>query len=120
MNTSSYLSISQCEQGPRTVLRLAGELDLGSVASLGAVLDHILENAPQVVVVDAAGLRFADCGGLSALLAAHKRLAAHGRQLIIVNMQPAVRRLVTITGLDRVFHLDGPSAHPGRWPQPRT
>jgi anti-sigma B factor antagonist len=117
MSTSSYLTITCCEQGPRTVLRLAGELDLGSMDRLAAVLHRILESPPKVVVIDAGQLRFADCGGLSALLAAHNRLAAQGHQLVIANMQPAVRRLVTLTGLDKVFVLDNPTAQrPGPRP----
>jgi anti-sigma B factor antagonist len=118
MTTTGYLIITRCEQGPRTVLRLAGELDLGSVDSLQEVLHDILDSPPHILLIDAARLRFADCGGLAVLAAAHYYLAAQGRELVIANVQPAVRRLVAVTGLDEVFHLDAPGTqHPGPLPQ---
>jgi anti-sigma B factor antagonist len=116
-----YLAITTERRGQQLVLRLRGELDVCNVDSLGQVLDGVLERAPQTLVVDLAGLGFADCAGLSALVAARARLAAQGHQLIVINAQPVVRRLLAVTGLDAVFGLsdsegaegDPPAKAPG-------
>lgn len=105
MAISPYLAITTEQHGQQQVLRLQGELDVSNVDSLRQVLDGLLERAPQTLVVDLAGLGFADCAGLSGFLTAHTRLAAQGHQLIMMNAQPVVRRLLAVTGLDTVFRL---------------
>jgi anti-anti-sigma factor len=105
---SAYLAITAEQRGPQLVLRLQGELDVCNAGSLRQVLDGVLERAPQTLVVDLAGLGFADCAGLSAFVAARTRLAAQGHQLILLNTQPVVRRLLAVTGLDTVFGLSDP------------
>jgi anti-anti-sigma factor len=112
---SPYLAISTEQRGRQLVLRLQGELDVSNADSLRQVLDGLLERAPQTLVVDLAGLGFADCAGLSVLVAARTRLAAQGHQLILLNAQPVVRRLLAVTGLDTVFGLSdsqGPEGDP--------
>jgi anti-sigma B factor antagonist len=112
---SPYLAISTEQRGQQLVLRLQGELDVCNADSLRQVLDGVLERASQTLIVDLAGLGFADCAGLSALVAARTRLAAQGHQLILINAQPVVRRLLAVTGLDTVFclrHSGGPEGDP--------
>jgi anti-anti-sigma factor len=105
MTISPYLAITTEQHGQQLVLRLQGELDVSNVDSLRQVLDGLLERAPQTLVVALAGLGFADCAGLSVFLAARTRLAAQGHQLILMNAQPGVGRLLAVTGLDTVFRL---------------
>jgi anti-anti-sigma factor len=81
------------------------------VDSLRQVLHGLLERVPQTLVVDLAGLGFADCAGLAVFLAAHTRLAAQGHQLIMMNAQPMVRRLLAVTGLDTIFRLSDSEGH---------
>jgi anti-sigma B factor antagonist len=112
---SPYLAISTEQRGQQLVLRLRGELDVSNADSLRQVLDGVLERASQTLVVDLARLGFADRAGLTVLVAARTRLAAQGHQLIMINAQPVVRRLLAVTGLDTVFRLndpDGPESDP--------
>ena len=111
MTISPSLAITTEQHGQQLVLRLHGELDISSVDSLRQVLDGLLERAPQTLVVDLAGLGFADCSGLSVLVAARTRLAAQGHQLILINAQPVVRRLLAVTGLDTIFRLSDSQGH---------
>jgi anti-sigma B factor antagonist len=103
-----YLAIVTEQSGRQLVVRLRGELDLSSVDSLRQVLDGVLAQGPQAVVVDLAGLGFADCGGLRVLTAARSRLAAQDGQLMLVNAQPVVWRLLVLIGLDTFFGLSEP------------
>ena len=81
--------------------------------SLRQVLDGVLAQGPQAVVVDLAGLGFADCGGLRVLAAARSRLTAQDGQLMLVNAQPAVWRLLVLIGLDAFFGLSEPGGRNG-------
>ena len=93
-----YLAIAAERRENEIVVRLQGELDVSNVADLREAMLSILANPPSTVVVDAAGLEYADCAGLSVLVSAHQRLARQGRKLTIVDPQPLVRRLLALTG----------------------
>jgi anti-anti-sigma factor len=102
---SSYLGIITECHGQRSVLRLQGELDAANQDLLRCVIRSVLDHhGPRVLVLDLSALGFADCAGLSAVLWAHKHLARQGHELVLAGIQPLVRRLLDVTGLDT--HLD--------------
>jgi anti-sigma B factor antagonist/stage II sporulation protein AA (anti-sigma F factor antagonist) len=107
--TSSHLAIITERHGQRSVLRLQGELDAANEdhlrCAIRAVLDH---HGPHDLVLDLSALGFTDCAGLSAILWAHKRLAGRGHELVLTGIQPSVRRLLNVTGLNRYLHLSTP------------
>ena len=53
---------------------------------------------------------FADCAGLSAVLWAHKHLAGRGHELVLTGIQPLVRRLFNVTGLNTYLHVSDEEA----------
>lgn len=93
-----YLAIAAERRGDEIIVRLRGELDASNAADLREAMRAILADPPWTVVVDAAGLGYADCVGLSVLVSARQRLARQGRKLTIVHTQPLVQRLLTLTG----------------------
>jgi len=108
----SYLAITTECHGQRPVLRLRGELDAANQDQLRCAIRSVLDHhSPRVLVLDLSALGFADCAGLSAVLWAHKRLAGQGHELVLTGIQPLVRRLLGVTGLDTYLHvgtLEGP------------
>ena len=101
------LAIITERQRGRTVLRLQGELDVGSRDCLCRAISDALEGRPRILVIDLAAVDFADCGGLAVLVWAHQQLAQQGCDLIIAAAQPIVSRLLRLTGLDMYLHLGG-------------
>lgn len=87
------------------VLRLQGELDASNRDRLRCAINSALENHPPLLVVDLSGLDFIDCAALSVLVWAHKRLSEDGHRLVITGAQPAVRRVLDLTGLATYLHL---------------
>jgi len=88
------------------VLLLQGELDAASQDRLRRAIRTVQDHhSTQVVVLDLSALRFTDCAGLSAMIWAHKHLARHGRELVLTGIQPLVRRLLNLTGLNTYLHL---------------
>jgi anti-sigma B factor antagonist len=94
----------------RPVLRLLGELDLSNKALLQDVIGGLLEQRPQMLVLDLSGLAFMDCSGLSVLVGARRHLAEDQRSLFVTGAQPIVRRLIALAGLDVRLHLSTPEA----------
>jgi anti-sigma B factor antagonist len=54
-------------------------------------------------VIDMTWTRFCDCAGLHALIGAHKRARAEGRQVSLVTTGAQVRRILALTALDRLI-----------------
>jgi anti-anti-sigma factor len=126
MTLPPQLLVTIEQDGSGVVLRLTGEVDVSNADSLREIINDTLDRGPQSLVMDLAALTFADCGSLSVLAPAHDRLAAQGGELVILNAQPIIRRLLAITGLDAYVVLKtskipegGPeSKEPGASPAP--
>ena len=103
---SSYLAIIAECHGHRSVLRLRGELDAANQDQLRCAIRSVVDHhSPRVLVLDLSALAFADCAGLSAVLWAHKRLSGQGRELVLTGIQPLVRRLLDVTGLNTYLRV---------------
>jgi anti-sigma B factor antagonist len=86
------------------VLQVDGELDIGSADALREALDAA-EREGDVVRVDASGVRFLDSTALGVLLASAQRLSARGGRLELMNVSPAVRRILDMTLIARTVHV---------------
>ncbi len=101
---SPFLIVTE-HHGQRSLIRLAGELDVCGKDHLRQALAHALRRTPNTLVADLSALSFTDCAGLAVLAWAHQSLAEHGRELIITGCQPMVRRLMSLTGFDMYLHV---------------
>ena len=104
------------------------EIDITNAAALRAALLHAAARPGPALVVDMTRTRFCDCAGLHSLIAAHKRAQAEGRQVRLVITGAQVRRILTLTALDRLIPiyttldqaLDHPPAAPAGPPVNRS
>jgi anti-sigma B factor antagonist len=78
------------------------EIDITTAYGLRAALASATRGH-AIVVVDMTRTRACDTAGLHVLVRAHRRALAQGGGLRLVISSPDVRRLFTITGLDRVI-----------------
>lgn len=93
----SYLSVVVRDRQDATVLAVSGELDLASSPQLLQALEGTYSEARERLVLDLAGLQFMDVTGLRALLRVQEGARQAGRELILANVQPGIRRLLTVT-----------------------
>jgi anti-anti-sigma factor len=80
------------------VLGLDGEFDLAAAAVLRRHLDAAAARAAHGVVLDLAEVSFVDSSGLRELLRAEAALRDGGKRLVLAALQPAVVRLLELTG----------------------
>ena len=89
------------------VVAVSGELDLDTMAELGAAL--VAADGVATTVVDLRGLTFIDSSGVSGVLAAARRARDAGSRLVCVPGPPAIQRIFELTGVDTVIEwVDGP------------
>jgi len=88
---------------------LDGELDISTYEDARARLAEAERAAPELLVVDLAGLRFVDSTGVRLILSADERARQAGRRLALRLGDGPARRVFAALGLvDRVEVLDAP------------
>jgi anti-sigma B factor antagonist len=93
------------------VVKTGTHLDVRNVASVRAKLNALLEATHQdcagpVIVLDMDGLELIDAAGLGMLTAAHLRAERAGQRLVLRNCSKEIRRVLAVTRLNRILHLD--------------
>src|SRR5690348_9614049 len=79
------------------------EIDITNAARLRAALLRAAARPGTDLVVDMTRTRFCDSAGLHALIGAHRRARAEGRQVKLAVTAAQVRRLIALTALDRLL-----------------
>ena len=79
------------------------EIDITNADALRSALLAAGANGHGTLVVDMTRTQFCDSSGLHALVAAHKRAGAEGREVLLVIPSTAVLRVFALTGMDMVI-----------------
>lgn len=90
---------------PGQHVRLRGRIDAGSVAEVRLALHAAVDHGNGALYVDVSELHLGDATGLGALLGTHRRARRCGREVVLVDADPTLRRLLAYTRLLRVFRL---------------
>lgn len=103
MDVAGELDVRIDRSAQYTVVRLAGDLDLGSCERMReAVADHLLDGP---VILDLAALEFCDSSGLRTLLDIHRRATARDVSLRLAGVGMEVNRVLELTGTLEYFDL---------------
>ncbi|MGW2841048.1 STAS domain-containing protein [Streptomyces sp. NPDC001493] len=86
-------------------LHLAGDLDYNTGDTLVERAGRFLTEQPGLhdLRLDCAELTFCDSIGVSSLLMIHRQTTAHSVRLHLDNQPPFLRRLLDITGIQKLF-----------------
>lgn len=87
------------------VVAVRGELDLVSGPMLWERLAEIIPDTERLVI-DLGGVEFIDSTALSVLVRALRRLRHAGGDLILRAPRPNARKILNLTGLDRVMTIE--------------
>lgn len=89
-------------------LKLGGEIDIYTSTLFKEELQKIyLSESTGDVHIDASDLEYIDSTGLGVLIGALKRLKQKDKDIYIKSTKPNVRKIFSITGLDKIFKLEG-------------
>lgn len=87
------------------MVKVDGEVDLSNATGLR---DHLIEQVQQgnhFLAVDLSGVEFMDSSGLAVLISGLRRTKEHDGSLVLVSPTSSVKRVLSITGLDKVFEI---------------
>ena len=85
------------------LVSVSGELDLHTAGCLEARIKEAGTLGADTVLVDLSEISFIDSAALVVLVRETKRLQSRGRSLVLVTNDPRTRRILEVTGLDRVL-----------------
>ena len=92
--------------GASTVtVHVTGALDVITLPRVREELEQALAGRPGRLVVDLSACTFVDASALAVLLDLHRRTSRTGAVLTLRGCCPRVLRLLSLTGLRRVFDL---------------
>ena len=87
----------------RSVVAVNGRLDTNTAMELETALNGVLASE---LVLDCSALEYVSSAGLRVILAAHKRLAADGKRLLISGVRAEVRSVFDMTGFSRILNIE--------------
>ncbi len=99
------VSVTSRRSGDRTVVHVAGEIDVYTAPALREELAVQQEAGPADLVVDLTDVPFMDSTGLGVLVGALKRARTTGGDLRLVIDQEKVLKVFRITALTQVFDI---------------
>jgi anti-sigma B factor antagonist len=81
---------------------LVGRFDAAQAEKAGKIFNSVNRSC----TVDMTELEYISSAGLGILLATYKRLDDSGEKIVLRNMNPYIRKIFHVCGLDRVFQIE--------------
>ena len=85
------------------LVSVSGEIDLYTAERVRNGIDEADAVGADTVVLDLSESSFVDSTALGVLVQENKRLEGRGHSLVLVTNDPRTRRVLEVTGLDRVL-----------------
>lgn len=84
-----------------------GEIDIYTANELKDSLIESISSKSKDVILNASNLEYIDSTGLGVLIGILKRLKNDEKDIYIINAKQNVRKIFNITGLDKIFKVEG-------------
>jgi anti-sigma B factor antagonist len=94
-------------EGDWTVLRVQGEIDLSNASVLRRRIMDEIRRGHLSIAVDLSELDFLDASGLAVLIAGRRMTEEVSGSLTLITPSPQVRKVLQVSGLDKVFAMSG-------------
>lgn len=105
MDLSLSTRVESGPSGDRSVVEVAGEIDVYTAPKLREQLVEIVDAGQYHIVVDMRGVEFLDSTGLGVLVGGLKRVRQHEGSLRLACTQERILKIFRITGLTKVFPI---------------
>lgn len=99
------LSLDTRHDGDRTVIAVAGEIDVYTAPKLREAMTALVDEGRGHLVIDLEDVEFMDSTGLGVLVGGLKRVRGIDGSLDIVCTHERLLKIFRITGLNKVFDL---------------
>lgn len=88
------------------VIRAEGEFDVHAADEFKKTIDEALGTCgARNLALSLKGITFIDSSGIGAILSRYKRIQQLGGEVIVMNLQPQVARVMELSGLFRLLKV---------------
>lgn len=94
------------EKPEAQVVRVGARLDAGTSAGVRPRLHDAVDSGTGDLIVDLSGLEMIDATGLGVLVGTHRRALGAQRRLVLRGVPPRIMRVLAVTRLNRVLHVE--------------
>jgi anti-sigma B factor antagonist len=84
-------------------IKIAGEIDISNARQFKSQLETLFEEKPRDIVIDLTDLSYIDSTGFGVIIGTYSSVKKHGLTVKLRNPKDNVRRLLTVSGLDKIF-----------------
>jgi anti-anti-sigma factor len=95
------ITVRTAHQDGAPVISVAGELDLTNAKEVRSAIEAVVSDHGQRVVFEVSDLTFMDSSGIALLASVTRQV----REVELRDPTPIVRRLIEMTGLDKVLRM---------------
>ncbi|MFZ5968728.1 MAG: STAS domain-containing protein [Bacillota bacterium] len=89
------------------VVDVEGEIDIYTANQFKENLINLLNEKSLDIKINCQDLDYIDSTGLGVLIGVLKRLKQEEKNIMIVNPKPNITKLLNITGLNKIFLIEG-------------
>ncbi len=94
------------EREKRLVARISNEIDHHAAKKIREAIDtKMFHVKPEIVELDFGSVRFMDSSGIALILGRCEVASAIGASVRLTGLSPALKKLVSLAGLERVKNL---------------
>ena len=88
-------------------INLGGELDVSTSDKLKEYLHKLADQEMLDMKINLENLEYIDSTGLGVMISVLKKLKVGNKEIYIINPRNNVRKIFNITGLDKIFKVEG-------------
>ena len=103
ININSKLNEQECFCD----ISLEGELDVSTADKLKEHLHNLADKESLDMKINLTNLDYIDSTGLGVMIGVLKKLKINGKEIYILNPKINVKKIFAITGLDKIFKVEG-------------
>lgn len=96
-------------------IKLRGEIDHHSATSIRTAIDsEIYAKKPRGLIMDMSAVNFMDSSGLGLIMGRYSVMNELGGEVIVSDPNPAIERIMTLAGMERVIKIQHTRSEPVR------
>jgi anti-anti-sigma factor len=104
-STPNNLKVETGMVGAEPVIRVQGEVTLGTAPQLRAQLLASARQTTGTVRVDLSQVSYMDSSGVGTMVYVKREIERTGRRMVLIGLQPRVRSVFELTHLDKFFTI---------------
>ena len=97
------LDIATDRRGDTSIIRVVGELDIGTAPRLIATVHDLVGQGMRRIELDCSAVDFVDSAGVRALIVSRNEATQHGAHLDVTATSASMSRVLDMTGLSSLL-----------------